>query len=214
MHRTRSDNATCPFGPELERYWAVRRDIWSRWDEGILTDGHGLFTAKPEDMALRLAEAVSGLDIVDGMCGVGGTAIAFARTGHKVTAVDHDASRLEMAKHNARIYGVYGRITFVQADILTYLPTAQADTVFIDPDWGGPMYRCRDAIRLSELRPDGRTLIEEGLCAAPTMVLCLPANSDRDELRAMSGYVQEWRMWNRVVCVTAAFARYTASACR
>lgn len=204
----------CPFGPELDRYWAKRHDIFSRWDEGIRSDPHGLYTAKPERLAFHLAESISGEIVIDGMCGIGGITIGLARTGHRVAAVDNDLKKLEMAQHNAGVYGVRDRIRFVHADIIEYLRQAQADVVVVDPDWGGPGYHYRDEIGLSDLCPDGRTLVAGGLKAAPVLVLCVPWNCGREELGAIRGarlqQIREWRMWNRTICVTAMFRRAEA----
>ena len=67
-------------------------------------------------------------------------------------------TRLALARHNAQIYGVAGRIEFIQTDFISfaqaYLSTAslpspsgslskgrrKIDTVFLSPPWGGPSY--------------------------------------------------------------------------
>ena len=49
---------------------------------------------------------------------MGGNAIQFAFTCERVIAVDIDAERLAIARHNARVYGVEDRISFVHADFL------------------------------------------------------------------------------------------------
>jgi len=42
-----------------------------------------------------------------------GNAIQFARTCSHVIAIDIDASRLRLARHNAAVYGVADRIEFI-----------------------------------------------------------------------------------------------------
>ena len=42
--------------------------------------------------------------------------------GERVIAIDIDPLRLEMAKHNAEIYGVADRIEFVVGDFLQLIP--------------------------------------------------------------------------------------------
>jgi len=51
---------------------------------------------------------------------VGGNSIQFARQEHiaHVIAIDIDASRLAMAEHNARIYGVAHKIEFLLGDYM------------------------------------------------------------------------------------------------
>ena len=105
----------------------------------------------------------SGLVILDVFCGCGGNAIAFAK--HKdislVIAVDNDQKKIEMAKHNALVYGIpKGKIIFLNADAIEVincysngsicsesdsiskdekLPT-HLDIIFLSPPWGGPEY--------------------------------------------------------------------------
>src|SRR4029079_8099373 len=78
-------------------------------------------------------------------CGAGGNAIGFARAGCKVTAIESDALRLRMARHNAALYGVERRIAFVHGDARELVPSLQADLLFVDPPWG----RGYDKTRLS-----------------------------------------------------------------
>lgn len=57
-----------------------------------------------------------------------------------VIAIDIDPKKIEMAKHNAAIYGVEDRIEFIVGDYIKLVDTLQADTVFLSPPWGGPEY--------------------------------------------------------------------------
>lgn len=57
-----------------------------------------------------------------------------------VIAVDIDPVKLELARHNAGVYGVSDRIEFILGDYLLVAPTLKADVVFLSPPWGGPDY--------------------------------------------------------------------------
>src|SRR5690606_1827880 len=107
--------------------------LFSRWDEGIRADDEGLVGATPEALALRIARGARGV-VLDGTCGVGALAIAYARQPEvtKVIAVDVDAGRLAMARHNARIYGVADRIDFVRGDVVRLVETLDADLLVLD----------------------------------------------------------------------------------
>jgi trimethylguanosine synthase len=72
--------------------------------------------------------------VCDGFCGVGGNAIAFARQGLHVIAIELDKTRLECAKNNARVYAVEHLITFIHGDFMT-LKNIKADSVFLSPPW-------------------------------------------------------------------------------
>ena len=56
--------------------------------------------------------------IVDAFAGVGGNAIQFALTCDRVIAIELCAQRLQIARHNAEVYGVADKIHFVQGDFL------------------------------------------------------------------------------------------------
>ena len=55
-------------------------------------------------------------------------------------AVDIDPVKVELARHNAAVYGVEDRIEFIVGDYLKVAPTLKADVVFLSPPWGGPQY--------------------------------------------------------------------------
>nr|WP_255215929.1 trimethylguanosine synthase [Pseudenhygromyxa sp. WMMC2535] len=100
-----------------------------------------------------MARWARGRPVVDAGCGVGGNAIAFAREGCPVVALERDAERLAMARHNAKVYGVAGRVRFVQGDALALAPEhGGPDTLlFVDPPWGREGARARR--ELADLPP-------------------------------------------------------------
>jgi 23S rRNA G2445 N2-methylase RlmL len=57
-----------------------------------------------------------------------------------VIAIDIDPKKIEMAKHNAQVYGVADRIEFIVGDFLKLADKLVADVVFLSPPWGGPQY--------------------------------------------------------------------------
>lgn len=106
-------------------------------NERARVDDEGRAYLTSEALAMALARKARRADsVVDGTCGCGGNAIAFARVGMQVTAIDTHAERLRLAEHNARVYGVQDRITFLQGDARELLPTLSADLCFLDPPWG------------------------------------------------------------------------------
>ncbi len=106
--------------------------------KGVKLDDVGKFSLTPEQLAIQLAEdsRVRGRRVIDATCGAGGNAIAFARSGCQVVAIERDKPRLELARHNARIYGVADRIEFVHGDSCKLVPDMKADILFLDPPWG------------------------------------------------------------------------------
>lgn len=134
---------------------ATRRErLFSRWREGIRIDDEGLVGATPEALAARIAAGASGV-VLDGTCGVGSLAIAYAREPAvtEVIALDLDPDRLAMARHNARIYGVADRIDFVRGDVVEAAGALAADLLVLDPPWGGRGYD-RERVTLGDLGLD------------------------------------------------------------
>ncbi|CAL9542834.1 hypothetical protein SUDANB108_04303 [Streptomyces sp. enrichment culture] len=81
--------------------------------------------------ARRLAE--SGVtSVADLCCGIGGDAIALARAGIRVLAVDRDPLTAATARANAEALGLADLIEVREADV-TEVDTAGYDAVFVDP---------------------------------------------------------------------------------
>ncbi|MFJ9081374.1 methyltransferase domain-containing protein [Streptomyces sp. NPDC102384] len=70
--------------------------------------------------------------VADLCCGIGGDAIALARAGIRVLAVDRDPLTCEVARANAEALGLAGLIEVREADV-TEVDTAAYDAVFVDP---------------------------------------------------------------------------------
>ncbi|MEU3793457.1 SAM-dependent methyltransferase [Streptomyces fructofermentans] len=74
-----------------------------------------------------------GVRSVADLCGgIGGDAIAFARAGIRVLAVDRDPLTVAVARANADALGLAGLIEVREADV-TEVDTAGYDAVFVDP---------------------------------------------------------------------------------
>ena len=103
---------------------------------GGRAEGEGRFSLTPASIAHHIGLVARGRSVVDACCGSGGNAIGFARAGCVVTAIERDRERLAEARHNARLYGVSERMTFVLGDALDEVPKRAADLLFVDPPWG------------------------------------------------------------------------------
>ncbi|KAI0078728.1 S-adenosyl-L-methionine-dependent methyltransferase [Panus rudis PR-1116 ss-1] len=135
---------------KLRKYFYQRERYFSLYSQGCLLDEEGWFSVTPELIADQIAERCRCDVILDAFCGVGGNAIAFAKTCERVIALDTSPVRLALARHNAVIYGVEDRIEFILADYISFarsylsLPNSQQirkiDVVFLSPPWGGPEY--------------------------------------------------------------------------
>ncbi|WLW52833.1 THUMP-like domain-containing protein [Streptomyces sp. YU58] len=81
--------------------------------------------------ALRLRE-LGVTSVADLCCGIGGDAIALARAGIRVLAVDRDPLTAAAARANADALGLAGLVEVREADV-TDVDTAAYDAVFVDP---------------------------------------------------------------------------------
>ena len=74
--------------------------------------------------------------IADLCCGIGGDLVALADgpavVEGGVLAVDRDPVHLELARHNAAVHGVAGRVAFREADVRA-VDLAGVDAAFVDP---------------------------------------------------------------------------------
>ncbi|MGW2717999.1 class I SAM-dependent methyltransferase [Streptomyces sp. NPDC001492] len=77
-------------------------------------------------------QALGVRSVADLCCGIGGDAIAFARAGIRVLAVDRDPATAAVARANADALGLAGLIEVREADV-TEVETAGYDAVFVDP---------------------------------------------------------------------------------
>ena len=110
----------------------------------------------PEAIADHIAERCRCDVIIDAFAGAGGNAIAFARTCNYVIAIDIDPKRIEMARHNAEVYGVANYIEFICGDFLQLAPYLRGDVVFLSPPWGGPDYSHADVFDVETMMsPNG-----------------------------------------------------------
>jgi trimethylguanosine synthase len=186
----------CLFGPKTQRYWDRRYDLFLRFDEGIEIDEAGLYSVTPEKIALEQAETLKCKTALDGFCGVGGNAISFARTGKKVFAIERNKARLEMARHNAELYGVQNKIAFILGDIFDEALKIKADGVFIDPDWGGPEYKKLKKFKLSNFSPDGNKILKLCFKHFSKVALKVPDIFDFNELEK---YKRKYEIQNNII---------------
>lgn len=140
-----------PWSHTLERYWHQRYQLFSHYHRGVRLDAESWYSVTPEAVAAATARIMARGDpscsgsrlVVDAFAGCGGNAIQQALhdpTG-LVLAIDVDPVKVALARHNARIYGVEGRIEFVVGDFTALAVSSirpRAHIVFLSPPWGGP----------------------------------------------------------------------------
>jgi trimethylguanosine synthase len=127
--------------------------------------------------------------IVDGFCGVGGNLIQFALYSPHVRVIgcDINLERLEMAKHNAKIYGVQHQCEFILGDfmdVMRSLRYRKIDAVFLSPPWGGVGYKDIEKYSLNLMSPNGYDVVQA--CRkyiTDNIAFLMPRNIDIEEVR-------------------------------
>jgi len=171
-----------PTVPRSLRARPLVRDQRSTWLDHV--DDEGKRSLTPRAIAERFAGRVTTQWVIDGCCGCGGNAIAFAASGLQVVALDVAPGRLELARKNARQWGVEERIRFVEGDVVALLPDLLSDlpnaTVFLDPPWAESLAD-REMPSWSDLLPGGQALAKLLTPEHPVLAK-LPRSFDLDSL--------------------------------
>ncbi len=121
-------------------------------------------------------------EVIDAFCGAGGASIAMARIGKMVTAIEINPDRFRMAKHNVSLFEVRNRITFIQGDLMKFIPKLKVGAVYLDLPWGGPEYDKLGNFSLACFKPDGAHALRMALENANEVILKVPKNFNFDEL--------------------------------
>lgn len=132
QRRKSNDDDTCnPYiGTVSDKYWAQRKRLFQKFDQGIKLDTESWYSVTPEAIALHTANRIASMKddkdgdggrfvVLDAFCGCGGNAIAFGNHPDIsfVVCVDSDIFKLKMAAHNASVYNVpTEKMLFVHAD--------------------------------------------------------------------------------------------------
>lgn len=192
--KNRKQKKHCLKSPLIAKYWRQRYSLFSLYDRGIAMDEEGWFSVTPESIArvqarrvLGQCEERSGLVVIDCFAGVGGNAIQFAKTCDRVIAIEIDPVRVQLARNNARVYGVEDKIEFVVGDFFKLVPFLKGDVLFLSPPWGGPDYSKIENFSLDLLKPkDGYKLFQAAQSITPNIIMFLPRNVDVNAVEELS----------------------------
>lgn len=146
---------------------------------------------------LEQEQLVNKFIILDGFCGAGGNTIQFALlpTTALVYAIDIDPKKIELARHNATIYGCVDKIQFIVADFFEViesdrLPRSLVDACFLSPPWGGPNYNLFPSYSLTQMTPDGFEIARHAAeRITKNISFLLPRNFDMAELPKLCSIV-------------------------
>ncbi|KAF2887114.1 hypothetical protein ILUMI_19059 [Ignelater luminosus] len=195
---------------DIVKFYTRRYSLFSKFDQGIKLDRESWFSVTPEKIAQNTAKRCQCDTIVDAFCGAGGNTIQFAKTCKKVIAIDIDPQKVELARHNAEIYGVTDRIQFIVGDFFKLADTLEADVVFLSPPWGGLQYKKYRRYNLQRLQPKPfDDLWETARKITPNLAFYLPKNSNTYPLVVAPGSnaveVEQNILGGFVIAITAYF---------
>jgi len=100
--------------------------------------------------------------------------------------MDIDPQKIKLAKHNAELYGVGEKITFLVGDFFAVGHTMRADVWMTSLPWGGPNYLRKRVFPLSDLcssNGGGRNIMRISKTIAPRVVLHLPKTASQEKVR-------------------------------
>ncbi|XP_074603312.1 trimethylguanosine synthase 1 [Brevipalpus obovatus] len=176
----------------ISKYYAQRYRIFSLFDEGIQLDHESWYSTTPEEIARHIAKKCvenQPCIILDPFCGVGGNIIQFALASDQVMVIasDIDPDKVTMAKHNAKIYGVQDRISFLVNDFFKLVDQIKCkiDLIFLSPPWGGPEYLTHKEYSLSMMSPDGFDIYNAARKLTKNIAYLLPRNIDNEEINSL-----------------------------
>ncbi|KAH7085642.1 RNA cap guanine-N2 methyltransferase-domain-containing protein [Paraphoma chrysanthemicola] len=182
------------FPEHLKKYWHQRYKIWEQYDKGIWMTEDAWFGVTPEPIANKIAAHIAESApkektvIVDAFAGVGGNAIALARSGRweRIFAIEKDPKTMKCAKHNAEVYGVSSKIFWLTGDCFDAINRFSGNknvVIFASPPWGGTEYGVSNIFDLTKMEPYNLEKLYKSFTKySDEVVLYLPRNSDLNQI--------------------------------
>jgi trimethylguanosine synthase len=178
------------------KYWMKRLNLFSKFDEGIHMDDFAWFETTPEAVAKHIALSIKKLSVstvLDGCCGVGSACIQLALQMRKVVILANDLSedRVEMSRHNAKVYNVFNRIKFQTGDFCEFGHSKRlrfsSTAVFLSPPWGGPSCNDLDTFSIFETEPLIADMMRHALRSVGRhLVVFLPKHTRLEDILKIS----------------------------
>lgn len=109
-----------------------------KFSKEILYDEDAYYMSSPEFVVEYLANLIKNYKVAVEVCSAIGIAVCvLAKKMDKVYGVEINPKRVEMAKYNANLYGVSGKVEFILGDALdnNLLKQIKASVAILDPDW-------------------------------------------------------------------------------
>ena len=111
--------------------------------------GYSLTYQKDANTISQLIKTTFGdIKILDATAGLGGNSISFGLYFSNVISIEINKERCELLKENLEIFNLNNMI--ICGDFLEHINniTDMYDVVFIDPPWGGPLYKLKKFVNI------------------------------------------------------------------
>ncbi len=163
--------------PKTNEIHDVRMSKRSVYSTAFLYDG-----AKTAELIKQIMG--KNITISDVTANVGGNTLHFSKVFSKVIANEYDIDEYNRLIHNMSVYNC-NNIEFLNKDYTEIYQDIKQDVIFIDPPWGGPLYKTYDKLKLCLSNQDICTMINTLLNnkKAKLIVLKAPSNVDVSNLK-------------------------------
>ncbi len=200
----------------MGKYHRRKYNLFHRFDEGIRMDEVSWYSVTPETIARHHARRFrAGLPpssvVLDAFLGGAGNAIQFALEKFSVLGIELCEKRLDIAKHNAGVYGVANDIEFILGNAFHLIPVLKnVDAVLLSPPWGGPEYLQAETFDVKQFVD----LVEKARALTPNIAILLPKNIDFQQAVELFGECEVEQNWDedgRMRMVTIYFGNLVRS---
>jgi len=133
----------------------------NKFSKEIKADKDAYYMSCPEIVAKHIASQLSGFKTcVELCCAVGMLSVQLAKVMDKVYGIDINKEYLKDAEHNAKLYSVSDKITFIHGGVLDVelLKKIKADAAIIDPDWSSGSEKTTHVSNVDDTQPSWRKM--------------------------------------------------------
>jgi len=125
----------------------------------------------------HLDKDLKDLTITDGCANVGGNTLNFLKHFKFVNAVEYDSNTAKMLKNNIDVYN-FTNYKVYSDDYTKVMSQLKQDVVFLDPPWGGVLYKYYDTLNLYLGKLSIAEIINKLLDSVMLICLKVPHNYD------------------------------------
>jgi 16S rRNA G966 N2-methylase RsmD len=137
--------------------------------------------------------------ILDATAGLGGNSISFGLNFTNVISIEINVNRCNLLKENLNLFKLNN--TIICGDFLEHLDSINNDydLVFVDPPWGGPLYKLKDSININIGNLMLCEITKKFINNNKNVVWKLPFNYDISEFKDFNYKIYNIRNYNVII---------------